>query len=143
MSDQEIIDNNLVALAEGNSTEVKDLKLRQVTAGTLSLCSMAKLGILDAKNTDDIDIFDVLAFMYIHSEDLSEARKLILPKGEKDDKGRPLQFVSAVLDWADKRMPMKDIGIYMDKMSDMMESAFGGAIEPITSDSPSDSKKKE
>ena len=143
MKDEEIKDNNVIALAVGDDTEILNLELRQVTAGTLSLCSMANLGILDAKSNDDIDIFDVLAFMYIHANPLPEVRKLILPKGEKDEKNRPLAFVSGVLDWADKNMPMKDIGDYMDKMSEMMEQAFQGAVEPITDASEEVSKKKE
>ena len=71
------IDNEIKKLETFIDTpaEVAGLKLRRLTPGSLILLRMTKNGLLDGgEDITDIE-YQVLAFLYIHSGDITEVRK--------------------------------------------------------------------
>jgi hypothetical protein len=140
--DKEIESSNLEKLLESDTQEYVGLKLRKMTPASISLLEMAKLQMLHG-NTEYAS-FEILAFLFIHSRKPREARRAVLDKslGKDDDTGRNLAFINAVMDFGEE-LSVEDWTKATNKVTEMVEEAFGGQPEPIQDTTEDKIKKKE
>ena len=146
MTEDTIRESNLESLlAPANgTTEFGDIKLRPITAGTLALCELGKLKLMKMAEGEEPDFFEVMAFLFLHSRKPKEVRKIMFDKSEgKDDNGRCIVFVDAVIEWAEESFPISGYANGLERMASMMEEAFGGTIQAVEEGLEGESKKKE
>lgn len=106
------------------------VKLRKPTAGTLSLCDFAKLRITQGGQSD-VPFFEAIAFFYIHANKVDVVREVLFDLSlGKDDEGRSISFVKAVVGWADD-VELGTIADMGDKIGEMLSNAMGAKVEPI------------
>jgi len=137
MTDADIIDHNVSELLKPDATEVFGMKCRRVSCGSFSLCQKAKLKLLHG--ADEVDIFEVLAYFYIHTNDLTDCRRLLFDKSEGEDDGVSIAFKEAVYSWGDT-LNILDIEQAIKVIVSMMEDATKGMVE--TDDKLSATKEK-
>jgi|11_taG_2_1085331.scaffolds.fasta_scaffold00519_16 hypothetical protein len=122
--------------------EFAGIKLRKPTAGTLSLCDFAKLSMVTGQQTE-FQMFEAIAFFYIHSKALKDARKSVLSAEDGfDADGRSLKFVADVMDWADS-VELGDVNKMGDKIGEMLNDALNPKVSPTDDGKPSDSEVEE
>lgn len=114
----EIAEANLEELLKPTQDSLDDLQLTRVTCGTLSLCQFAKLSILDGD--EDAELYDILAFLFIHSEKRETVRQLLFTDGDA--------FREAVLDFGD-RFAFEDFQKLSEKVTGMLTNATEGMVE--------------
>ena len=114
----EIAEANLEELLKPTQDSLDDLQLTRVTCGTLSLCQFAKLSILDGD--EDAELYDILAFLFIHSEKRDTVRQLLFADGDA--------FREAVLDFGD-RFAFEDFQKLSEKVTGMLTNATEGMVE--------------
>lgn len=127
------------------------VKLRKPTAGTLSLCDFAKLRITQGGQSN-VPFFEAIAFFYIHANKIDVVRGVLFDLSHgKDDEGRSISFVNAVVEWADN-VELGTITQMGDKIGEMLADAMGAKVEPAEDNKDSsieveavvsDAKKKE
>ena len=107
---------------------IEGITLRKMTAGTFTLCDMANLSLV--KGGTEHELFEMLAFLWIHNVDSQTARSTVfdLTMGE-DSKGRSLLFVNTVMDWADN-IPVSAYAKLAQTVGDMIEDSFKNAVVP-------------
>lgn len=146
MTEDTIRETNLdTLLAPVNGTgEIDDIKLRPITAGTLALCELGKIKLMNMAEGDDPNFFEVMSFLFIHSMKPKEVRKIMFDKSDgKDEEGRCVVFVDAVIDWAEKSFPISGYTNGLERMAKMMEEAFAGTVEAVAEGVDDVAKKKE
>lgn len=114
----DIAEANLEELLKPTQDSLDDLQLARVTCGTLSLCQFAKLSILDGG--DEAELYDVLAFLFIHSEKRETVRNLLFTEGDA--------FREAVLDFGDQ-FAFEDFHKLSTKVTGMLTNATNGMVE--------------
>lgn len=142
MNGEEIATSNKAAMCRPDDEDFAGLSLRPITAGTLSLCSLAKNEVVSADAPESPEIFDIMSFFYIHCRTPAEVRAALFDNSEgKDEKGRSVAFIGKVVEWADETLPANILEEGLEKMAAMLEEAFAGVVEPVEADP--DAKKKE
>jgi hypothetical protein len=85
-----------VVVPEGGHELAEGLVMRPVTAGSGAICMMtgnaAYRALVENKPVDDIEDFELLAFLYIHCADLVKVRRAALT---------PATWKQAVLEWGE------------------------------------------
>lgn len=124
MTDNEITEHNLTELLKPETVKVFGLECRRVTCGSFSLCQKAKLQLIHGAN--DVDIFEVLAFFYIHTHPLEDCRRLLFEK-EKED-GVSIAFKEAVYSWGDN-IELQDMQEAVEIAATLLTDAAAGMVE--------------
>jgi len=139
--DKEIEGTALEKMMTNNTQEWEGIKLRKMTPASVALLEMAKLKMLYGDS--DVAVFEILAFLFIHSRKPKEARRAVLDKslGKDEESGRNIAFINTVMDWGED-VEFTDLTGASKKIEEMVQEAFGGQIEPISEPDPTDKVKK-
>ena len=139
--DKEIAGTALEKLMTEDVEQWQGVKLRKMTPASVALLEMAKLKMLYGDS--DCSVFEILAFLFIHSRKPREARRAVLDKslGKDEDTGRNVAFINMVMDWGED-VNFTDLNGAAKKIEEMVKEAFGGQVEPIANDDPADKVKK-
>ena len=133
---------DIKAILKPDEEDFGNIKLRKPTAGTLSLCDFAKLSMVSGQATD-VQFFEAVAFFYIHSLPLAEARKSVLDGSDGyDADGRSLKFVNNVMDWSDS-VELGSVNKMGEKIGEMLNDALSPQVEPMESGKSSDEQVEE
>jgi hypothetical protein len=85
-----------VVAPDGGAELAEGLVMRPVTAGSGAICMMtgnqAYRALVENKPVDDLEDFELLAFLYIHCADLAKVRRAALT---------PATWKGAVLEWGE------------------------------------------
>jgi hypothetical protein len=120
---------------------INGVQVRKPSAGSLALCDFAKLKMLSGTGTE-FPFFEALAFFYIHSQPLTEVRKLIFDKSlGHSDNGTSIAFFNAVIDWGDE-VELGSVNDMGDMITSMLQEAMSPKVEAVES-SASESQIKE
>jgi hypothetical protein len=117
--DPKIRESNLDELLRPTGDSIDSLTLSRVTCGTLSLCQFAKLSLLDGGD-GEAELYDVLAFLFIHAEPQDRVRGLLFSEGD--------QFRDAVLDFGGQ-FGFDAFQKLSDKVTGMLTDATSGMVE--------------
>lgn len=122
---------DIVNMISPSEESYGSIKLRKPTAGTLSLCDFAKLKITSGVGSE-LPFFEAIAFFYIHSKNLKEVKQELFDTSMgRDDDGRTLAFVDAVVQWGDE-VELGGVAEMGGKIGEMLSEAMSPKVEAIS-----------
>ena len=116
------------AILSDDKVTVAGIELHKITASSFTLCEFLKLGIVSGEAVR-VPQFEILAFMWIHYVGPREARALAFSDSPKDEHGRSLALINAVLDWGET-IKISDFAEVANAVMKMIEGAFADAVVP-------------